>query len=173
MIVGTFLLTCLLLQYMCLKRYVNILQCTVAHNNSTTCNFEHDFWAIFLVFEVWSSTLILSIWQWHFIPLLLNSGNGYTYCVTDFMVFRMGTISFTLTWNNWHKCWSSYLEHSAVQFSELDAVMTGQWIACSWTIDLWAGIEIPFQITIQVQNLWGSVWWERLFHLKKKKKKEW
>lgn len=51
-----------------------------------------------------------------------------------------------------------YLEHSAVQLSQLNAVVARKWISCGWTEDLRGGIEIPLQISLQFQDLWGPVW---------------
>lgn len=50
-------------------------------------------------------------------------------------------------------CWSFYLEHSAVHLSQLNAVVAGQGAACGRTKDLRAGVQIPLQITIQIQDL--------------------
>lgn len=50
-----------------------------------------------------------------------------------------------------------YLENSAVWFSQLNAVVAGQRVACSGTINLGAGVQISFQITFQIQDLWSPV----------------
>lgn len=51
-----------------------------------------------------------------------------------------------------------YLEHSAVQLSQLNAVVARKWISCGWTQDLGAGIEIALQISFHFQDLWCPVW---------------
>lgn len=51
-----------------------------------------------------------------------------------------------------------YLENGAVWFSQLNAVVAGQWVACGGTINLGAGVQISFQITFQIQDLRSPVW---------------
>lgn len=55
--------------------------------------------------------------------------------------------------NTLYFVWVFYLEHSAVQLSQLDAVVARKWISCGWTVDRRAGIEIPLQISFQFQDL--------------------
>lgn len=67
-----------------------------------------------------------------------------------------------------------YLEHSAVQLSQLNAVVTRKWISCGWTEDLRGGIEIPLQISFQFQDLWGPVWLKKnVLHVLTKFKSSW
>lgn len=53
--------------------------------------------------------------------------------------------------------WWFYLEVSAVRFSQHNAVVAGQRVACGGAKDLGAGVQVPLQIAVQIQDLGSPI----------------
>ena len=53
---------------------------------------------------------------------------------------------------------TAHLQHSAVQLAQLDAGVAGGGVPCGRTQDPGAGVQVPLNVTVHVQDLGRPVW---------------